>query len=106
MYLPLQLQLQRLTSNQKVAITSAAASNWLSVRLQLLAAALAFAVAALAAYQHAGWPWQQRSDPDGRPGAGPGGCWAGAPGGCGAGGWGAAAGNTLVGLSLAYCLPM
>lgn len=97
-----QHQLFLLTHNQLTAVSSAAASNWLSCRLQLLAAALTLVVAVLAAAQRDGW--LSAVSPQG---AGAGGAAGGAHN-----AWGDAlpgGGNgcgSLVGLSLAYCLPM
>ncbi|KAL4856242.1 ABC transporter C family member 13 [Chlorella vulgaris] len=80
-------------AQQRAAVSSAAAGSWLSLRLQLMAAALAAAVAGAAVAQHAGWlPDAQALAP-----------LAGVTK-SGSGGGGMAAG--LVGLSLSYVLPI
>jgi hypothetical protein len=80
-------------AQQRAAVSSAAAGSWLSLRLQLMAAAVAAAVAGAAVAQHAGWlPDAQALAP-----------LAGVTK-SGSGGGGMAAG--LVGLSLSYVLPI
>ena len=89
-----------MAEQQRASVSSAAAGSWLGLRLQLMAAALAAAVAGAAVAEHAGsLPWAAAPD-----GALPFGAAGGDSSSSSSGRSGMAAG--LVGLSLSYVLPI